>query len=52
MPKRGRNRKKTRTHVVQDDSNVGGVSALTSAESLKVPRSLVVRELVIMFLLN
>jgi len=43
MPKRGRNRKKTRTHVVQDDSNVGGVSALTSAESLKVPRSLVVR---------
>jgi len=40
MPKAGRRRKKTRTHVADDEA---AQSALTSAEALKVPKSLVVR---------
>lgn len=40
MPKAGRRRKKTRTHVADDETTQ---SALSSAESLKVPKSLVVR---------
>lgn len=40
MPKRGNRRKKTRTHVVENEKVQ---SALTSSEALKVPRSLVVR---------
>ncbi len=42
MPKRGRKRKKSRTHVVENENNAA--SALTSnAEELKVPKTLVVR---------
>ena len=40
MPKRGRRRKKTRTHVVENEN---AASALESAKDLKVPRSLVIR---------
>jgi hypothetical protein len=40
MPKAGRRRKKTRTHVAEDEN---AQSALSSAEALKVPKSLVVR---------
>mmetsp|Transcript_24541 Transcript_24541/g.53509 ORF Transcript_24541/g.53509 Transcript_24541/m.53509 type:complete len:431 (+) Transcript_24541:135-1427(+) len=40
MPKRGRRRKKTRTHVVDNEN---AASALESAKDLKVPRSLVIR---------
>ena len=40
MPKAGRRRKKTRTHVAEDET---AQSALSSAEALKVPKSLVVR---------
>eukprot|EP00559_Dactyliosolen_fragilissimus_P005083 CAMPEP_0184856042 /NCGR_PEP_ID=MMETSP0580-20130426/1200_1 /TAXON_ID=1118495 /ORGANISM="Dactyliosolen fragilissimus" /LENGTH=448 /DNA_ID=CAMNT_0027350811 /DNA_START=33 /DNA_END=1379 /DNA_ORIENTATION=- len=40
MPKRGRTRKKTRTHVVENEAVA---SALASQEALKVPRSLVIR---------
>lgn len=39
MPKAGRRRKKTRTHVAEDETTQ---SALSSAEALKVPKSLVV----------
>ena len=39
MPKAGRRRKKTRTHVAEDEF---AQSALSSAEALKVPKSLVV----------
>ena len=39
MPKKGNRRKKTRTHVTENE-NVK--SALSSSEDLKVPRSLVV----------
>lgn len=39
MPKAGRRRKKTRTHVADDETQ----SALNTAEALKVPKSLVVR---------
>ncbi|KAL9183260.1 hypothetical protein ACHAXT_005047 [Thalassiosira profunda] len=41
MPRRGRKRKKTRTHVVETDDRVRG--ALRSNDESKVPRSLVVR---------
>ena len=41
MPRRGRHRKKTRTHVVATDERI--TSALHSNDDLKVPRSLVVR---------
>ena len=41
MPRRGRHRKKTRTHVVATDERI--TSALHSNDSLKVPRSLVIR---------
>lgn len=40
MPRRGRKRKKTRTHVVENEAVA---SALSTQEELKVPRSLVVR---------
>mmetsp|Transcript_25810 Transcript_25810/g.36403 ORF Transcript_25810/g.36403 Transcript_25810/m.36403 type:complete len:426 (-) Transcript_25810:96-1373(-) len=40
MPRKGNRRKKTRTHVTENE-NVR--SALSSAEDLKVPRSLVIR---------
>jgi hypothetical protein len=40
MPKAGRRRKKTRTHVAEDEN---AQSALSSAEALKIPKSLVVR---------
>ena len=40
MPKRGRRRKKTRTHVVENEN---AASALESAKDLKIPRSLVIR---------
>mmetsp|Transcript_14635 Transcript_14635/g.22178 ORF Transcript_14635/g.22178 Transcript_14635/m.22178 type:complete len:425 (+) Transcript_14635:124-1398(+) len=40
MPRRGRNRKKTRTHVVEDETVA---SALTGKSEEKIPRSLVVR---------
>jgi len=40
MPKAGRRRKKTRTHVAEDETTQ---SALSSAEALKVPKSLVIR---------
>lgn len=39
MPKKGRNRKKTRTHVVENES---AASALVGANEEKIPRSLVV----------
>lgn len=42
MPRAGRRRKKTRTHVAEDETVH---SALSSAEALKVPKSLVVRSL-------
>ena len=41
MPRRGRHRKKTRTHVVATDERI--TSALHSNDALKVPRSLVIR---------
>ena len=41
MPKRGRKRKKTRTHVVETDDRIRG--ALHSNDELKIPRSLVIR---------
>lgn len=41
MPRRGRKRKKTRTHVVETDERV--TSALHSNDELKIPRSLVIR---------
>jgi ribosome biogenesis protein SSF1/2 len=41
MPRRGRHRKKTRTHVVATDERI--TSALHSNDDLKVPRSLVIR---------
>ena len=41
MPRAGSRRKKTRTHVVD---NEGAQSALASNETLKVPKSLIVRE--------
>mmetsp|Transcript_50045 Transcript_50045/g.106471 ORF Transcript_50045/g.106471 Transcript_50045/m.106471 type:complete len:466 (+) Transcript_50045:91-1488(+) len=41
MPRRGRRRKKTRTHVVETDERVRG--SLRSNDELRVPRSLVVR---------
>jgi len=40
MPKRGHRRKKTRTHVIENDQ---AASALSTNEALKTPRSLVVR---------
>lgn len=40
MPRRGRKRKKTRTHIVEDDRHAG---ALLSQDELKIPRSLVIR---------
>lgn len=40
MPRRGRKRKKTRTHVVETDERIRG--ALASQDELKIPRSLVV----------
>ena len=39
MPRAGSRRKKTRTHVVD---NEGAQSALASNENLKVPKSLIV----------
>eukprot|EP00578_Thalassiosira_sp_NH16_P008981 CAMPEP_0181110642 /NCGR_PEP_ID=MMETSP1071-20121207/18829_1 /TAXON_ID=35127 /ORGANISM="Thalassiosira sp., Strain NH16" /LENGTH=463 /DNA_ID=CAMNT_0023194439 /DNA_START=24 /DNA_END=1415 /DNA_ORIENTATION=- len=41
MPRQGRKRKKTRTHVVETDERI--TSALRSNDELKVPRSLVIR---------
>ena len=41
MPRRGRKRKKTRTHVIETDERI--TSALQSSEELKIPRSLVTR---------
>ncbi|KAL3761232.1 hypothetical protein ACHAWU_007049 [Discostella pseudostelligera] len=41
MPRRGRKRKKTRTHVVETDARI--TSALHSNDELKTPRSLVIR---------
>jgi ribosome biogenesis protein SSF1/2 len=41
MPRRGRKRKKTRTHVVETDARI--TSALHSNDELKIPRSLVIR---------
>ena len=41
MPRRGRHRKKTRTHVVATNERI--TSALHSNDALKVPRSLVIR---------
>mmetsp|Transcript_6040 Transcript_6040/g.12552 ORF Transcript_6040/g.12552 Transcript_6040/m.12552 type:complete len:460 (+) Transcript_6040:73-1452(+) len=41
MPRRGRKRKKTRTHVVETDERIRG--ALASQDELKIPRSLVIR---------
>lgn len=41
MPRNGRKRKKTRTHVVETDERV--TSALRSNDELKIPRSLVIR---------
>mmetsp|Transcript_26132 Transcript_26132/g.44538 ORF Transcript_26132/g.44538 Transcript_26132/m.44538 type:complete len:453 (-) Transcript_26132:80-1438(-) len=41
MPRRGRKRKKTRTHVVETDERI--TSALHSNDELKIPRSLVIR---------
>ncbi len=41
MPKRGRNRKKTRTHAVENEA---AGSALVGASEEKIPRSLVVSE--------
>ncbi|KAL7484415.1 hypothetical protein ACHAW6_010053 [Cyclotella cf. meneghiniana] len=41
MPRRGRKRKKTRTHVVETDDRIRG--ALLSQDELKIPRSLVIR---------
>ena len=43
MPKAGRRRKKTRTHVVENDEVQ---SALKTSEDLKVPKSLVVSHVV------
>eukprot|EP01083_Nonionella_stella_P171416 585530_1 len=40
MPKQGNKRKKTRTHVVENDTQA---SAVATEGELKVPRSLVVR---------
>lgn len=40
MPRRGRSRKKTRTHVVENEA---AASALTGKSEEKIPRSLVVR---------
>lgn len=40
MPRRGGKRKKSRTHVVENEN---AQSALASADALKVPRSLVIR---------
>jgi ribosome biogenesis protein SSF1/2 len=40
MPKKGRKRKKTRTHVVEDERHAG---ALLSQDELKIPRSLIIR---------
>lgn len=40
MPRKGAKRRKTRTHVVEDE---GAASALSPNEGMKVPRSLVVR---------
>ncbi len=39
MPRKGRNRKKTRTHVVENEA---AASALTGKSEEKIPRSLVV----------
>ena len=41
MPRRGRARKKTRTHVVENDH---AASALSSQDESKIPRSVVVRQ--------
>ncbi len=41
MPRRGRKRKKTRTHVVDTDERIRG--GLISNDELKIPRSLVIR---------
>lgn len=41
MPRNGRKRKKTRTHVVETDERI--TSALQSNDELKIPRSLVIR---------
>mmetsp|Transcript_1569 Transcript_1569/g.3369 ORF Transcript_1569/g.3369 Transcript_1569/m.3369 type:complete len:457 (+) Transcript_1569:40-1410(+) len=41
MPRNGRKRKKTRTHVVETDERI--TSALHSNDELKIPRSLVIR---------
>eukprot|EP01082_Thalassiosira_pseudonana_P001191 g791.t1 g791 contig10:740003-741417(-) len=41
MPRRGRKRKKTRTHVVDTDERIKG--ALLSQDENKIPRSLVIR---------
>ena len=40
MPRKGRKRKKTRTHVVENETVA---SALTGKSDEKIPRSLVVR---------
>lgn len=39
MPRKGRKRKKTRTHVVED---LSAQSALASSDALKIPKSAVV----------
>jgi hypothetical protein len=41
MPRKGRRRKKTRTHVVENEA---AASALVTQEEMKVPHSLVVSE--------
>lgn len=41
MPRHGRKRKKTRTHVVETDDRIRG--SLHSNDELKIPRSLVIR---------
>ena len=43
MPKRGRRRKKTRTHVATTDDDKAPKAALMEQEELKVPKSLVIR---------
>ena len=47
MPRKGRKRKKTRTHVVEDFS---AQSALASSDALKIPRSAVVSKYCCLYL--
>jgi hypothetical protein len=43
MPRKGRKRKKTRTHVVENEA---AASALVTQEEMKIPHSLVVSRVV------